>query len=207
MYFKDIQDITLQNAAHNAFKNATDFAYEAELFYKLKSYGHSASLAVLGIEELGKALGYNLLYRFKIIPIQGRIKFDPNRLLTNLQSNHITKQSIAVIFSALSQFSSIEFQDLQRGLDKREVTISYNNKKKKFDNFFEVTETFSTIRKWKNEIEQIPDFDKLKQFGFYVGIMEKEKINIPRKIKAKKAYQPLNVLKKMINHFQILNSL
>jgi|GEM_PF-1426563 len=202
MEFKDIQEITLQNAAYNAFKNATDFAYEAELFYKLKSYGHSASLSVLGIEELGKALGYKLLYRFKIIPIQGRINFDPNILLKNLQSSHLTKQSIAVIFSALSQFSSVEFQDLKKGLDKKGVTISYDNKTKKFDNFLEVTETFSTVKKWKNEIDQIPDFDKLKQFGFYVEIVGKERINIPRKMRANNAYQPLKVLKKMVNHFE-----
>jgi len=204
MNFKTIDKHTLEDATSNAFKNSLDFKYEAELLYKLKSYGHSTAMAILGIEEFGKAIGYGLLHRFKVIPISWRINFNPDQLFKDLQKKHLTKQSIAIIFSCKSQFSYRELSNLKINLDNNRKTLTYNNKSKEFENFTELTKEFDTIEKWRKEIERIPELDKTKQSGFYVEITRKNKINIPKKMKSKTAMDTIKILKRLTKNYKNL---
>jgi AbiV family abortive infection protein len=203
MQFKDIDRETLLIAAQKSYQNSIDFCHEAELIYKLRNYGHSISLAILGIEEIGKAIGYRLLYRFKTIPIKGRINFEPDDLLKDLQSKHFTKQSIAIIFSVIYSFASKDLSKLRKSLDKQNKTIIYDKKTKKFEiNLKEIRKEISTIRKWNNELKLLPDFDITKQKGFYVEIFDSKKINFPKGTKSTDAKRAIKILNKIIKEFK-----
>lgn len=195
--YEEIDKEIFLKAKIEAYKNSVDLAYESDLLYKIKNYGHAAALAVLGIEELGKSIGYRLLYRKKILPIDGRIDFDPNELLKHLESMHFTKQSIAVTFTILYHLTGKELSVLKSRLDSESKKIQYNKKQKEFENFKYLTKEFKTLCKWRKEVESLDKLDKIKQLGFYVNIEKSKSLNIPRKISAKKASMILKILQRL----------
>ena len=64
--FDDIDLKTLFYAVKRSYQNAENYYYEAELLYRLRSYGHSLTLSTLGLEELGKSIAYLFLIIEKI---------------------------------------------------------------------------------------------------------------------------------------------
>jgi len=201
MEFDKIEYKTLDEASEASLKNSQDFQYEAKLLLKLKSYGHSKSLAILGIEEFGKSIGYRLLAQFKKIPIRGRIHFNPNELLLDLQKSHLTKQSIALIFTVLSNFTNEELLRLKRNMDKNGLSIEYSKRKKKFSNFENVSKDLFSFKKWSNEINLLPDLDRTKQTGLYVEINDTHDVNKPWKSIANESKKINQLLDKLLSDY------
>lgn len=200
MDFNKISHDTLIDASKSAFKNSKDFQYEADLLLKQRSYGHSISLAILSIEEFGKSIGYWLLSRSQS-KLMGRISFDPDELFRDLQKNHLSKQSIALLFTILSNFSQEEIQTLKRKIDNQGVGIQYDQKIKKFNNIESYSIDFKIFKKWVKEIELIPDLDKLKQSGFYVEIKNSNSVNKPWKALSKEAHKINRLIDRLLTTF------
>jgi hypothetical protein len=133
------------------------------------------------------------------IPVTGRINFNPDELLINLQKNHFTKQSIAFIFTILASFSGEEIMKLRNNLDGNGLTIDYSKSQKKFLHFENSSNEFITFKKWSKELELLPDLDKTKQSGLYVEIKDSININKPWKSYAKESKNINGVLSKLLS--------
>ncbi len=201
MNFCSISRNGLVEASKAALKNCKDFQFEANLLYKMRNYGHSQSLAVLGIEEFGKHIGYGILAFEKVVNIKGRIQYDPDELLSDLQRNHISKQNIAIMFTVLSNFTSFERSELKRILDQDSKVLEYNRSKKKFDHFADITDNYFTIKKWSKDFELINNLEAIKQNGFYVSLNGNDNINIPSSNDARMSKKINQLLKKLMQSY------
>lgn len=201
MEFNRIPYEILIEASKAALKNSKDYQYEANLLLKQQSFGHSKSLAILGIEEFGKSTGYWLLSRYIPNSLAGRINFNPDELLNDLQRNHLTKQSIALIFTILSKFTEVEMSKLKNIIDSKGDAINYSQKEKRFLNFEYYSIDFASFKKWSKEIDILPDLDKEKQSGFYVEINNSKSVNKPWRSLAKEARSMNLLLNKLLASF------
>lgn len=202
--FEDLTSEILFKSMKEAFQNSKSYSYEAELIYKLHSYGHSLSFSILGIEELGKSIGYYLLYKRKQFNLVGRIDFNPDDLLKDIHRIHLSKQSLAVVFSIIYQLSSEEIIILKREIDKQSQKLSYNSSKHKFiHNLQKLQLKISKIRKWQSDLKYIEKMNSKKISGFYVEIKDRPlRISSPKKVKPKDAKAALRLLNKYINIFE-----
>lgn len=197
MIYKEISFEKFQQAEIEALKNSQDFLYESELLYKIGSFGHSKSLSILGIEELGKSIGYGLLARYKFFT--GRIQFDPQVLLDQLQKNHLTKQSISITLSALINLNSNQLSEIKTSIDKGDFKLSFDKKNKEFFNYKSLKEEQKFFKKWESEFLSISELDKSKQKGLYVEINEDLKVNIPKMNKAIESRKSIKTLKRLLS--------
>jgi len=198
MNIESIDINSLEQAIKKSHDNSLDYLKESELLFDIKSYGHSLSFAILGIEEFGKSIGYRLILQYKLIPLRGRIDFDPNVLFKDIQSRHMTKQSISLIFSLLYQFSTTETYELKNRLDNQRKTISYSPQTRKFENITELAYDFKTIKRFQKAISRLDILDKQKQNGLYVEILDNNLINIPKKTRAKVVKDTIELLKRLL---------
>ena len=90
--FNEIDLKVLFEAMKKAYENADDYYYEAELCYRIRSYGHSQAFSILGIEELGKSSGYFVLILLKMLP---ESLIEKEEVVTN----HIKRESELVRIS------------------------------------------------------------------------------------------------------------
>jgi AbiV family abortive infection protein len=201
VHFVNIESIdikSLEQAIKKSRDNSLDYLKESELLFDIKSYGHSLSFAILGIEEFGKSIGYRLILQCKLIPLRGRIDFDPNVLFKDIQSRHLTKQSISLIFSLLYQFSTTEAYELKNRIDNQHKTISYSPQTRKFENITELAYDFKTIKLFQKAISSLDNLDKQKQNGLYVEILNDNIINIPKKTRTKVVKDTIDILRKLL---------
>lgn len=203
--FEDLTSEILFKSMKEAFQNSKSYSYEAELMYRLRSYGHSSAFSILGIEELGKSIGYYLLYNKKQINLPGRIDFNPNHLLKDIQTIHKSKQSLAMVFSLIHQLSLIDLNILKQEIDKQTQKLSYNSKKHKLiHNLQDLKSKINKIRNWQSELEYIDKMNSKKMNGFYVEIKNRPlRISSPKKVKSKDAMCELKLLNKYINIFEV----
>jgi hypothetical protein len=190
----------LSMAKKEAYKNAENYSFEADLLYRLHRYGHSLALSILGIEELGKSIGYYLLYQRKYINIEGRIIFNPDALLIDIQKSHLSKQSLSVIFSLIFQLSSTDLATIKSEIDRKKQKLYYNANKHKFiQNLTDLKLKIKKIRDWQKDLKYIKEMDIKKQNGLYVEIKDSPiHLSLPNKVKSKDAKYALKLLNKYL---------
>ena len=200
LLFDQVNLDILSMAKKEAYKNAINYSYEAELLYRLHSYGHSLALSILGIEELGKSIGYYLLYQRKYFNLIGRIEFNPEDLLIDIQKSHLSKQSLAVIFSLLYQLSSTDLKIIKSEIDRKKQKLHYNANKHKFiQNLTDLKLKIKKIKDWERDLKYIKGIDKEKQNGLYVKVKNNPiHLSSPNMVKSKEAKYALKLLNKYL---------
>lgn len=193
MNFQSIESKTLLKAQELSVLNSKRYLAESQTVFNMNSFGHSKSLAILGIEEFGKSIGYGLLSNYKTFPFSSRITFNPQNLLNSIQRNHLTKQDIAIIFKALNELKSEDLYNYRKGLDNNEIQLKYDNKSKRFQN--------SPLELFQNKGSEIKieDLDQIKQRGLYVEIDDNNTINDPNNSNPLEAKKYIKLLKQLLN--------
>ena len=187
-----------------SYLNAQEFYNEAKYLQTIESYGHSLSLSILGLEELGKSLGYYKIILFIKIPLQGRILFDPNAIFKDIQSWHRTKLSIIDLYQSLYNLSNENLMKLHRELDQHGKNIIYNTKKRQFQVDKNIT---NSVNNFIRTIKNIRALDKKKQRGLYVEIKPSGKeIFNPKDISKEENEEILNMLERGLTEFSFLQS-
>ena len=203
--YEDLDIKVLFEGMKQAYKNAEDYCYEADLLYRIRSYGHSLALSILGLEELSKSYALKLLWVEKIIPgfISKYKSLEPNKLLKDILRMHRKKQDMAIGFAWMSKtFFQEIFQIIQEKPpdDSAEdivdwlITLQKYLKKK-------LTEGIKHTKRWEREQDYLKEIEELKEKGMYTDINpENIEIISPNQIKAKEAKKCLDILEKYLDY-------
>jgi len=173
----------LRKTARESLKNAEQFLNDAEILFKSKSYGHAFALAVLGEEELVKAIMYSIAVD-GIIGIMGKWRRDLRQ--------HKWKQAIAFWVALTYELILM----LKGAWDFAKMKSEGNNER-----FMEIFEkkALETIQEEEKlaarrigelfeHIEPFEELQKKRENAMYVDANLKElRINSPRKFKRTKA--------------------
>ena len=203
-HFNDISDRTLFDTMNQAYSNAEDYYYEAELLYRLRSYGHSLSLSALGLEELGKSYAFMFLLFEKLSPgFLGKTEsLKPDDLLETIHRSHDKKQNLSLGFSWMSHISFRDFLEMLSKIDTMKperLTLEWIVKTSK-ELRRKTLSRLKHSKRWQREHDFLKKVQTLKEEGMYVGI-HKESIEFysPKKMKSKDAKKCLNMLDKYID--------
>ena len=173
-------------------ENAGLFLDDAEILFKQKSYGHTFALAVLGEEELAKAIMYSNAAK-GIIGIKGKWRKDLRK--------HKWKQTIAFSIAMIYELILI----LEEAADLAKKKSKGDNKR--FKQVFEMKvveilqeEDELNARKRGEVFEHLEPFEELqrkREKAMYVDANMRElRISSPRKIKKQKLNATFLMLKK-----------
>ena len=180
---REKQQNFLRKVVKEILKNAEQFVNDAEILFKRKSYGHAFALAVLGEEELVKAIMYSLAVD-GIIGIKGKWR----RGLRKHKWKQIIASSVAMMYELILM--------LEEAWDFAEKKSKGNTQR--FKEIFEkkaveiIQEEKKLAARRRGELfEHIEPFEELqrkREKAMYVDANLKElKINSPRKFKKAKA--------------------
>jgi len=173
------QGVFLRKVARENFRNAEQFVKDAETLLKKRSYAHAFALAVLGEEELAKAVMYSLAAN-EIMRIEGKWR---SKLI-----KHAVKQTIALGIAQIYELiliaedAAINAKKKAKG-DVRKFRELFEEELKKL--IKEEQEMFA--RKRGEVFEHLEHFEKLqkkREEAMYVEAnLEKERISSPRNFK------------------------
>lgn len=189
MDFNNIKIKTLEKAIKLSINNSKNFYFESNLLFKMRNYGHSMSLAILGVEEFGKAVGYILILQKKKIPIEGRLKYDPNDILKRIQKDHKTKHFLFYINSILEKIT----------LKDKEEIIKINFKEKTINS--KTLESYG-LKVINQNLNDFFNANINKQNGFYVEIDDNEIIYAPNTIRSNDAKYYIKLLKNILDVYE-----
>lgn len=210
--FEGISPKLLYDGMKKSYENAEDYLYEAELLYKMRKYGRSASLSVLGLEELSKSIDYLFLLTTKITPQNILLtetdpdhsnEADPNKVLRDLY-NHRLKHARSFAFTFMSRFFFkdflIEFIKLSEE-DMMNVDVSKEIFKKITKNS---KKRMSNVKRIEGEMEFIQGFQEMKEKGIYVEINVNNELSTPKSIRAKESKKCMKILEKYLDEWEII---
>jgi AbiV family abortive infection protein len=202
--FRHIDLKIFYKAMQDAYKNADNYYYEADLLHKMRRYGHSIALSTFGIEELGKAVGYLSLMSYKFSPelLRGKKNFDPDNFISVLQSKHEKKQLYSSIFAFLSHLWLYDFLMLTNELyEKRDDELSIKDIVDRISKIQKRAQRKSkNIERWKKDLEFINQLHDKRMIGMYVEIKGIPiELSNPKKIKAKDSLKALTILEKFLD--------
>jgi len=165
-----------EQAYYEAFRNAEQYAKDAEKLIELKSYGHALAFCMLGGEELIKAIVYFLISR-DIIP-----KEDANLVQEEITSRPEAHHIKLLLHQTLS-VTTIE--EVKRFISKKA----------------EIREKMKKLIKKRKGFPEVQERQKMKLKGFYVDIKD-GKLTSPFHITEEKATEELTTLEKDIDNFK-----
>lgn len=210
--FEDIDIKTFFEAMKQAYLNAEDYCFEAEILYRMRSYGHSLALSTLGIEELGKSIGYYILMMKKIDEdfLKENEDFEPNNLMHTIHKLHEKKQIFSwalttlnhVLFNPLFEYF-IRIQRIHPKKITKKLLLSEAKKAK-----LKIKNRMKNTKTWEKDREFLEEIQLLKEDGMYVGIKnENKELFYPKKIKAKDAKKCLDILDIYLDYWEYIPSM
>jgi len=189
-----MQQSFLRNVAKESVKNAEQFVNDAEILLKRKSCGHAFALAVLGEEELAKAIMYSLAVD-GIIGVSGKWRRD----LRNHKWKHTIAFSVAMMYELI-----LMLEEAWNFAEKKSKGNSERFKKifeKKAQEIIHEEERLATRRRGElfEHIEPFEELQRKRENAMYVDANLKElKINSPRKFKRAKAKSYISHVKERL---------
>ena len=191
---KESQEKFLRKVAKESLKNAEKFVSDAEVLFKRKSYGHAFALAVLGEEELAKAIMHSNAVD-GTIGVKGKWRRD--------LSNHKMKQTIALSVASMYEVALMveEAEDFAEekaeGDDKRFKQIF----EKKFQQILEEEEKMFDRKKGDifEHLEPFRDLQKKREKAMYVEAnLKEQRISSPRQFKKSTAKRYISHVKERL---------
>ena len=184
----------LRKVAKESLKNAEQFIDDAEILFKMKSYGHAFALAVLGEEELAKAIMYSIAAE-GIIGIKGK--------WAKVLRKHLWKQSIAISIVIMYELILMleEAADSAKKKSKGNVRRFKQIWKEKFSEILQ-EEAKLAAQERGEFFEHLEPFARLqlkREKAMYVDADLKElKISSPRKFKKSNAKRHISHVKERL---------
>ena len=209
--FNEIDLKVLFEAMNKAYENAYDYYYEAELCYRIRSYGHSQALSILGIEELGKSSGYLLLFFLKILPESLRKMSDinPDKVIKDIHGKHNVKLMLSFNFSLLFD-KLLDLLKISKEFEEELDSTSFSRSMDEMSNIQKkiqekVKQKFRNKKRLENEMEFIENLQRYKELGMYVEIEDKPThVSYPRRMKAKNPKRCLDILDRYLDLFSYI---